>query len=103
MLKHPNVIEYYDSFLHERATMMIVMEYAAGGTLYDLLESKAAQSAYLDEDQEIAFLFAQIVLSMHLIHSRNILHRDLKSQNIFLSRNRDFVKVKISHWVNREI
>ena len=29
MLKHPNIIEYYDSFFHEQA-MMIVMEYAAG-------------------------------------------------------------------------
>lgn len=92
MLKHPNIIEYYDSFLHDRA-MMIVMEYAAGGTLYDLLESRASEATYLDEKEEIAFLFAQIVLSMQLIHSRNILHRDLKSQNIFLSRNRDFVKV----------
>ena len=36
MLKHPNIIEYYDSFFHEQA-MMIVMEYASGGTLFDLI------------------------------------------------------------------
>ena len=35
-MKHPNIIEYYDSFFHEQA-MMIVMEYASGGTLFDLI------------------------------------------------------------------
>ena len=48
---------------------------------------------YLDEEEEIAFLFAQIILSMHHIHSNSILHRDLKAQNIFLTRSRNFVKV----------
>jgi serine/threonine protein kinase len=93
MLRHPNIIEYHDSFLHERA-MMIVMEYAAGGTLFDLLEKKAYDGKFLDEEEEIAYLFAQIILPMHLIHLNNILHRDIKSQNIFLTREKDFVKVR---------
>ena len=41
MLHHPNIIEYYDSFAHEKS-MMIVMEYASGGTLFDLVETRAA-------------------------------------------------------------
>ena len=73
--------------------MMIVMEYAAGGTLHDYLESKAVNSSfgtgdeidYLDE-AEIAHLFAQIVLPLHLVHEEHILHRDLKTQNIFLTK-----------------
>ena len=36
MLNHPNIIEYYDNFLNDKA-MVIVMEYAAGGTIYDLV------------------------------------------------------------------
>ena len=48
---------------------MIVMEYAAGGTLYDLIEQKSNEGKYMDED-EIAHLFAQIVLPLHLVHSR---------------------------------
>ena len=46
MLHHPNIIEYYDSFLHDKS-MMIVMEYAAGGTLFDLVESRAADQVRL--------------------------------------------------------
>ena len=41
MLKHPNIIRYYDSFLSSDAThMYIVMEYAPGGTLHDLIEMR---------------------------------------------------------------
>ena len=43
MLDHPNIIKYYDSFLQDHA-MMIVMEFAPGGTLADLLEEKVRQS-----------------------------------------------------------
>ena len=92
MLKHPNIIEYYDSFFHEQA-MMIVMEYAAGGTLHDLIENRAKSQFYMQESTEIAFLFAQIILSMNEIHSQRILHRDLKSQNIFLSKNNELIKI----------
>ena len=100
MLRHPNIIQYYNSFLHESA-MMIVMEYAAGGTLHDLIEAKKAEKDQNDckdlreeeEEVEIAFLFAQIILPMHYIHSQNILHRDLKSQNIFLTKNKNLAKV----------
>jgi len=42
MLHHPNIIEYCDSFAHEKS-MMIVMEFAAGGTLFDLIEARVEE------------------------------------------------------------
>ena len=47
MLQHPNIIEYYDSFI-EHSTIMIVMEYAPGGNLYDYLQSRGSEN-YLEE------------------------------------------------------
>ena len=91
MLHHPNVIEYYENFLQDKA-MMIVMEFAAGGTLFDLLEMRRKEGKYLEE-AELLHLFAQIVLSMFYVHQNQILHRDLKSQNIFLTRSQDHVKI----------
>jgi len=91
MLNHPNVIEYYENFLQDKA-MVIAMEYAAGGTLYDLVDSKAKSGRHLEEE-EVAHLFAQIVLAMQYVHQNQILHRDLKSQNIFLTRSLDHVKI----------
>ena len=48
MLCHPNIIEYRESFLHERA-MMIVMEYAAGGSLHDFIQEKANEGKEFHE------------------------------------------------------
>ncbi len=90
MLNHPNIIEYYENFIEDKS-MMIVMEYAAGGTLFDFLEAREE----LLSEEEIANLFAQvclsqvitmqiyllllsllqIVLPLQLVHDRNVLHR----------------------------
>ena len=44
-------------------------------------------------ENEIGHLFSQIVLSLHLVHSHNVVHRDLKSQNVFLTRSLDHIKL----------
>ena len=47
MLNHPNIIKYYDSFLSSDATSMyIVMEYAPGGTLFDLIEQRRKMMSF---------------------------------------------------------
>ncbi|XP_072173029.1 serine/threonine-protein kinase Nek8-like [Diadema setosum] len=89
MLDHPNIIEYYENFLEDKA-LMIVMEYAEGGTLFEYLQQRG--NALIEED-EVLRLFAQILLSLKHVHSKQILHRDLKTQNILLNRARDVIKV----------
>ena len=39
MLKHPNIIAYFDSFVDEKS-LMIVMEYAPGGTLFEFIQER---------------------------------------------------------------
>ena len=65
MLNHPNVIEYYENFLQDKAMVggfhavlqaiciikVIAMEFAAGGTLYDLVDSKAKAGLLLEEEE----------------------------------------------------
>ena len=83
MLHHPNIIAYYDSFVEDKA-LMIVMEYAEGGTIFEYLQSRDS----LLEEEEILQLFVQMVLSLQQVHNHNILHRDLKTQNIMLDKRR---------------
>ena len=82
-LVHPNIVSYKDSF-HSNGLLHIVMSYCEGGDLNKFL--KARNSCHLSESQIIHW-FVQIALALLYLHKQNILHRDLKTQNIFLSRN----------------
>jgi len=82
VLKGPTLIKSYQSYV-EKDKIMIFMEYAEGGTLADkILEYKLAGEAF-DTDTIINWI-SQVILGVMLMHSKNILHRDLKSQNLFL-------------------
>jgi len=63
------------------------MEHAPAGELSAAIAARAAGRRFFSED-EILFMFVQIVLGLWHVHSKNVLHRDLKSQNIFLADNR---------------
>ncbi|CAH1244165.1 NEK8 [Branchiostoma lanceolatum] len=89
MLHHPNIIEYYESFLEDKA-LMIVMEYAPGGTIFEYLQQRG--NALLDEEEILQF-FVQMLLSLQHVHAKQILHRDLKTQNILLNRKKNVVKI----------
>uniref|UniRef100_A0A9J2PF62 non-specific serine/threonine protein kinase n=1 Tax=Ascaris lumbricoides TaxID=6252 RepID=A0A9J2PF62_ASCLU len=86
-LDHPHIISYYDSF-EEDGVLMIEMEYAEGGTLAQLL---ARQETFLEE-AEVMRLFEQMLSAVSYLHDNNILHRDLKTANILLTKDNN-VKV----------
>ncbi|CAF4428376.1 unnamed protein product [Rotaria magnacalcarata] len=90
-LKHPNIVAYIESFCSNDGCLNIVMAYCEGGDLYTKLKEKKAKKESLAEDQLIEW-FIQICMALQYIHDKNILHRDLKTQNIFLTKN-DIVKV----------
>ncbi|KAG8450816.1 hypothetical protein GDO86_003183 [Hymenochirus boettgeri] len=89
LLSHPNIIEYYENFLEDKA-LMIAMEYAPGGTLAEFIQKRC--NSLLDEDTILHF-FVQILLALHHVHTKLILHRDLKTQNILLDKHQMTVKI----------
>jgi serine/threonine protein kinase len=60
------------------------MEYAESGDLSTLIQKQAASRKNFQEDQ-ILFWFVQICLALWHVHARSFLHRDLKSQNVFVA------------------
>ncbi|KAL3068513.1 hypothetical protein niasHT_030804 [Heterodera trifolii] len=88
-LDHPHIIHYFDSF-EEDGALMIEMEYADGGTLAQLLAHRD-DAQPLPED-EVLDIFEQMTSAVSYLHDNNILHRDLKTANIFLTKER-MVKV----------
>ena len=85
-LKSKYVVEYYDSF-EENNCLNIIMEYCEGGDLGTYISNyqKMNSNTSLNEDF-IWKVFIQICFGLYDIHKQNILHRDLKSLNIFLTK-----------------
>jgi NIMA (never in mitosis gene a)-related kinase len=82
VLDHPNIIKFYSSFKTE-THINIVMEHADGGDLSRLI--REAKGVHFPE-QQILNWFSQICLAIQHIHSKKVIHRDLKSQNIFMTK-----------------
>lgn len=83
-LKHPNIVAYKDSFERD-GQLHIAMQFCEGGDLYSKLKE---QKQTLLEERQVVEWFVQIAMALQYMHERNILHRDLKTQNIFLTKSK---------------
>ena len=83
-LIHPNIVAYHESFA-EKNCFYIVMEYCDASDLYNKINR---QRGKLFPEQLILSYFVQICKALQFIHDRKILHRDIKSQNILLTKNK---------------
>ncbi|KAG4161338.1 hypothetical protein ERO13_D01G048100v2 [Gossypium hirsutum] len=82
----PYITEYYGSYLHQ-TKLWIIMEYMAGGSVADLLQSGPP----LDE-MSIACISRDLLHAIEYLHNEGKIHRDIKAANILLTENGD-VKV----------
>ncbi|XP_032050361.1 serine/threonine-protein kinase Nek4 isoform X2 [Aythya fuligula] len=88
-LKHPNIVAYRESWQGEDGLLYIVMGFCEGGDLYHKL--KEQKGKLLPESQVVEW-FVQIAMALQYLHEKHILHRDLKTQNVFLTRT-NIIKV----------
>ena len=88
-VKSNYVVSYKEAFFDEKdRTLCIVMEFADNGDLYQkIVEHK--KKAMFFEESEIWRIFIQLVNGLKALHDLKILHRDLKSANVFLYTNGD--------------
>ncbi|XP_050168642.1 serine/threonine-protein kinase Nek4 isoform X2 [Myiozetetes cayanensis] len=88
-LRHPNIVTYRESWQGQDGHLYIVMGFCEGGDLYHKL--KEQKGKLLPESQVVEW-FVQIAMALQYLHEKHILHRDLKTQNIFLTRT-NIIKV----------
>mmetsp|Transcript_4272 Transcript_4272/g.9311 ORF Transcript_4272/g.9311 Transcript_4272/m.9311 type:complete len:1043 (+) Transcript_4272:293-3421(+) len=87
MLKHPHIVRYLASFQREDV-LCIITEYAAGGTLRTAIRQQRQASGAFSSEQVIAWL-VQLASALYAVHANNVLHRDIKADNVFLTAEAD--------------
>lgn len=71
----------------DKRCLCIVMDYADGGDLYTKINNQKKIGKVCYSEDQILDWFVQMALAIKHIHDRKILHRDLKTQNIFMNQN----------------
>ena len=82
-LQHPHLVQVFDAYASSDQ-LIIVMEFCDLEDLGELIEQRS-QSGFGFSEDEIMRYFVQICFALQYLHDKNIMHRDVKPDNIFIS------------------
>ena len=85
-LKHPNIIQILD-YMNNKTTHYIILEYCNGGNLEDYVTKYKEKNGKPLNEFFIQKILRQITPALEYMHSKNIIHRDIKLANILLNFN----------------
>eukprot|EP01116_Phalansterium_solitarium_P011234 TRINITY_DN26858_c0_g1_i1.p1 TRINITY_DN26858_c0_g1~~TRINITY_DN26858_c0_g1_i1.p1 ORF type:complete len:741 (+),score=240.16 TRINITY_DN26858_c0_g1_i1:353-2575(+) len=88
MFDHPYIVPLRSAFVEKNQSVVIVLDFCDGGDLYSMVQEAKRVGHYFSEEQIMKW-FTQLLLAMEYLHKQNLLHQDLKSANVFFSRNLD--------------
>ena len=87
-INHPNVIGYKEAFWNDKeSSLNIVMEYADDGDLQTKIQRMRKEGGMFNEDLIWSYSI-QMIEGLKALHDKKIMHRDLKSANIFLVKEK---------------
>lgn len=83
LLNHPNIVKLFEVIETEK-TLYLAMEYINNGEVFEYLVKNGRMKENIARQK-----FKQIVSAVQYLHSKNIIHRDLKAENLLLDSNMD--------------
>ena len=83
-LNHPNIVKLKE-VKKTKKHFYLVTEFCNGGELLDALEKYQLKNGKAFSEEIVQYLMRQIISAMYYLHSRSIMHRDIKLQNILLN------------------
>ena len=89
-LNHVNVIKFREYF-EEETRVYIICDLLRGG---ELLEALIRKGSYTEEDARL--IFVQLLTGIQYLHQHGVVHRDLKMENLLLTRANDLSEIKIA-------
>lgn len=92
-IDHPNIVSYKCSFWDKyQSNICIVMEYLGGGDLNNKITNLKRKRQLMSESQIWSY-FTQMLKGLKILHDMKIIHRDIKTANIFLSHDESIIKL----------
>lgn len=88
LLRHPHITRLYE-VMESKNMIYLVTEYAPRGEIFDHLVANGRM-----KEEEAARVFAQTVSAVEYCHSKGVVHRDLKAENVLLDND---MNIKVSH------
>ena len=85
-IKHPNIVKLYDVKIRKEY-IYLIMEYCNGGSLLNALNKYMEINQKPFTEDIVQYLMKQILSGVECLHEHNIIHRDLKLDNILLNYN----------------